>query len=105
VTREITSNNYLATCAELIVIFGKALEIVANPDGEGTDEHLETSDAAFKLAQECGWDWEHDEEFASWALKATGQEILVEGLTRALVATRSRHLDHIRHGASNGGVA
>lgn len=104
-TREITSNNYLATCAELIVIFGKALEIVANPDGEGTDEHLATSCAAFELANECGWDCERDEEFASWALKATGQEILVEGLTRALVATRAQHLDYIRHDASNGGVA
>lgn len=87
--RTITGNNYTETCAELIIAFGKALAVVADPDAEGSDEHEQTATAAFDLAQECGWDFENDESFATWALKATGQESLVEGLQHALDAVRT----------------
>lgn len=87
--RTITGNNYIETCSDLIIAFGKALAVVADPDAEGSDEHEETSTVAFELAKECGWDFENDEDFAQWALKATGQETLVEGLQNALEAVRT----------------
>ena len=35
---------------------------------------------AFDAAEECGWDWESDNGFTKWCLKATSPEIAEEGL-------------------------
>lgn len=83
-TRAITSNNYTATCADLICAYAKALAA----EHAESDDADDLANAAVHLAEECGWDWEHDEDFTAWALKATGQEILVEGLQKALAAVR-----------------
>lgn len=40
--------------------------------------------AAYVRATEFGWDWTDDGEFLDYALKATTQEALAEGLRRAL---------------------
>lgn len=88
-TRTITGNNYTKACADLIVAFGNALAILKNEDAYGSDEALEAENAAFDLAKECGWSPEGD-DFESWALKATNDEILVEGLQRALAAVRAQ---------------
>jgi hypothetical protein len=87
VTRTITGNNYTATCADLIIAFGKALAILKNEDAYGSVEALEAENAAYDLAKECGWDPD-GENFESWALKATNDEILVEALHRSLTAVR-----------------
>ncbi len=92
-TRMITSKNYIEICSELIVAFGKALAM--ENDCDPSDEGIEANNAAFDLATACGWDWEHDEDFTSWANKATGQESLVEGLQRALAVARAQYLDYI----------
>jgi len=42
--------------------------------------------AAFDAADLAGWDWEKDEKFVDWALKATEPEIAAEGLRRFLDA-------------------
>jgi hypothetical protein len=89
VSRTITSNNYTAVCADLIVAFGKALAILKQEGTYGSNKALKAEIAAFDLAQQYGWRPE-DDDFESWALKATNDEILVEGLKRALVAVHAQ---------------
>jgi hypothetical protein len=87
VTRMITSNNYIATCAELICAFAAAIEA----DRTERDDAVDLANDAVVLAEECGWDWEADQDFARWALKATAEENLVEGLQKALAAVRAQY--------------
>lgn len=84
--RAITSNSYTRACADLICAYAKAIAA----ERAESDDADDLANAAVLLAEECGWDWERDENFAAWALKATGQEILVEGLQKALAAARSQ---------------
>jgi len=52
----------------------------------GSDEALYAQELLMAaLLDECGWSWEDDEEFTSWALKATTPEIIDEALRRALL--------------------
>lgn len=93
---KITGNNYTKACAELIIAFGKALAILQTEDGYGSEEALDAENAAFDLAKKYGWDPADDAwGFESWALKATNDEILVEGLQRALVAVRQQLDNHL----------
>ncbi len=82
--RTITANNYTQTCADLICAYAKAIAA----DRVESDDAVDLANGAVLLAEECGWDWERDEDFAHWALKATGEEILVEGLKKALDVVR-----------------
>ena len=86
-TRAITSNNYTATCAELICAFAACIEA----GHENRDDQDVAANAALELATSCGWNWEADESYTSWALKATTEESLVEGLQKALAAVRAQY--------------
>ena len=86
-TRAITSNNYTETCADLICTFAAAIEA----DRMDRNDMDVASTAAFELAASCGWNWEADQDFTHWALKATAEESLVEGLQKALVAVRAQY--------------
>lgn len=52
-------------------------------DADGTLQN-----AAFDAAQAAGWDWEADQEFMGYALKATPAEILDKGLEKYLLHKR-----------------
>lgn len=82
--RAITSHNYTATCCELILAFSKALEAYQ----QNHDDADDLMNDALDLATECGWDWEADEDFMHWALKATAEELVVTNLQHALDAAK-----------------
>jgi hypothetical protein len=67
----------------LIWTFQRA--IAADKKQWDSQEAEDTNVAAFDLAKKHGWDWDDDEQFMLWCLHATGEEILREGLKRALV--------------------
>jgi hypothetical protein len=80
-TRAITSNNYTEMCSALICAFAAAIR----------SDDVDINNAALDLAMECGWDWEADESFTSWALKATTEESLVLGLQKALATVQAQY--------------
>lgn len=86
-THAITANNYTEACSELICAFAAAL-VADRMDLEDQDV---TCTHAFQLAASCGWDWEADEDFTTWALKALVEESLVAGLQKALAVVRAQY--------------
>jgi hypothetical protein len=62
----------------------KVLEAFAFAEtySERGDEQIDN--APFLMAEMLGWDWESDEAFTHWALKATQSEIAIEGRKRFL---------------------
>jgi hypothetical protein len=81
-----TVTQYEDACAEVTFAFADALRTLrafADP-AEGTD----ALNAAFEVAKKHGWIWNEDASFSAWCLKATDQEICVEGLRRALGGVR-----------------
>lgn len=64
----------------LICAFTDALQSCRD-NYESKDDH---GAEAFSLALTHGWDSAEDEDFMGWCLKATPQEILAEGLVKAL---------------------
>lgn len=71
-------------CAAIVFAFSDALRTQRALDEAGDSDDGDCLNAAFEVAKKYGWDWEADESFASWCLKATSQEICTEGLRRAL---------------------
>lgn len=83
-----TVTQYEDACAEIVFAFAEALHTIRMLAAVG-DSHDGTSlDAAFEISKKHGWDWSADTGFADWCLKATDQEICVEGLRRALGGVR-----------------
>lgn len=63
----------------------EALQVAEATDRDEDHERYESlHNEAFELAKSHGWDWEEDEAFVGWCLKATTPEILSEGLRIAL---------------------
>jgi hypothetical protein len=83
-----TVTQYEDAHAAVVFAFAEALRAQRALDAVGESDDGETLNAAFEVAKEHGWDWEADEDFVSWCLKATHQEICVEGLRRALAGVR-----------------
>ncbi len=78
-----TVTDYEDAGAAIVAAFSAAIAVVRATEW-GADAAIDAHAAAFDVAKAYGWDWETDEDFASWALKATEQESLIEGLRRAL---------------------
>lgn len=74
--------------AEVVFAFADALRTIRALDAAGDSDDGDSLNAAFEVAKQYGWDWETDEDFVSWCLKATTQEICTEGLRRALAGVR-----------------
>jgi hypothetical protein len=90
--RRWTDNNVpqrTATDVDVIMAFWEAISYATscNPADEERSEKAHIH--AFDTAADAGYDWESDNDFMEWGLKATQLEILVEGLYRALEAIRN----------------
>ncbi len=83
-----TVTQYEDACAEVVFAFSEALRTQRALDAAGDSDDGAALNVAFEVAKKHGWNWEVDEEFASWCLKATPQEICTEGLRRALAGVR-----------------
>lgn len=75
-------------CAAIVFAFADALRTLRALDEAGECDEGDCLNAAFEVAKKYGWNWEADENFASWCLKATSQEICTEGLRWALAGVR-----------------
>ena len=76
---------------EIIQSFSVALGICRCRD-RGDNNVIALVRSAFNIAKKYGWNWEKDAEFASYKLKATEQEILVEGLRLALQTCKPQNV-------------
>jgi len=78
---------------QILDLFDKAitLDSLIPPAGSPDEEIAATKagDAAFNAAAKSGWNWEDDLQFCTWALKATQDEIFVEGRKRFSESTAS----------------
>jgi len=83
-----TVSDYEDARAAIVFAFADALRTQRSLDDAGDSDDGEALNAAFEVARKYGWNWEDDEDFASWCLKATDQEICTEGLRRALHGVR-----------------
>lgn len=83
-----TVNQYEDGHAAVVFAFADALRTTRALDDVGDSDDGDALNAAFDVAKQYGWDWEKDEDFVSWCLKATQQEICTEGLRRALAGVR-----------------
>lgn len=86
-----TVTQYEDACAEIVFAFAAALGEIRAREAIGDSDDgvaLDALDAAFEVAKKHGWIWNADASFADWCLKATEQEICVEGLRRALGGVR-----------------
>lgn len=83
-----TVTNYEDARAEIVFAFAEALRIQRALDAAGDSDDGAAMLVAFEVAKKYGWDWEVDEDFSGWCLKATHQEICTEGLCRALAGVR-----------------
>ncbi|HSX23040.1 MAG TPA: hypothetical protein VLE97_09725 [Gaiellaceae bacterium] len=83
-----TVTQYEDAHAEVVFAFAEALRTMRALEDVGDSDDGESLSAAFEVAKKYGWDWEADDDFASWCLKATHQEICTEGLRRALAGVR-----------------
>lgn len=71
----------LTACFELAI---KIAEEEDEADRWGSERQFKAHLTAFEMAESFGWDWQEDETFQDWSLKATSVEILAYGLKRAL---------------------
>lgn len=83
-----TTGDYEDVRAAVVFAFADALRTQRALDAAGKSDDGEALNAAFEVAKAHGWDWEADEDFVGWCLKATHQEICTEGLRRALAGVR-----------------
>ena len=81
-----TVTQYEDAYAALISAFNDAMKEVLKSDQ--SDKGVRLTDKAFALAKKYGWDWEADDEWGRWALKATGPEIVAHGLVNAIQKAR-----------------
>ena len=84
-----TVTDYESLRWALIDAFHGALKAEREPGVEDEDEGAmdraqSLHSHAFDLAARYGWSWEDDDGYSRWALKATHQEALAEGLRRAI---------------------
>lgn len=79
-------SDYEKARLEIVSAFSAAMVEDSKRPDDGEAHRL--SVGAFDLARRCGWHAEADEDFTLWCLKATQQEILAEGLIRALRGIR-----------------
>lgn len=79
-----TVNQYEDAHAAVVFAFAEALRTTRALDDAGDSDDGDCLNVAFEVAKKHGWDWEADEDFVTWCLKATQQEICTEGLRRAL---------------------
>jgi hypothetical protein len=83
-----TVNQYEDAHAEVVLAFSDALRTIRALETAGDSDDGAALNVAFETAKKYGWNWEADEEFASWCLKATEQEICTEGLRLAIGGVR-----------------
>lgn len=83
-----TVTQYEDALSEIVFAFADALRTIRALEAVGTSDDGESLNAAFEVAKKHGWTWNEDDEFAAWSLKATEQEICVEGLRRVLDGVR-----------------
>lgn len=83
-----TVGDYEDAHAAVVFAFADALRAQRALAAAGASDDGDALNAAFDVAKKHGWDWEADEDFVGWCLKATHQEICVEGLRRALAGVR-----------------
>lgn len=83
-----TVTQYEDARAEVVFAFADALCTIRMLDAAGDSDDGDALNAAFVVAQKYGWTWNEDDQFAAWCLKATEQEICVEGLRRALAGVQ-----------------
>ena len=83
-----TVTDYEDVRAAVVFAFAEALRTTRSLEEVDDSDDGECLTAAFDAAKKHGWDYEQDDEFTSWCLKATQQEICVEGLHRALAGVR-----------------
>lgn len=83
-----TVNQYQEAHAAVVFAFADALRTIRALSAAGDEDDGDALNAAFEVAKEHGWDWEADDDFVGWCLKATRQEICTEGLRRALAGVR-----------------
>jgi hypothetical protein len=70
----------------VIHLFDKAHAIAKDEGNYGTEKAQMASNTAFDAAKAAGWDWEADQKFVDWCLKATDLECITEGRKRFLEA-------------------
>lgn len=72
----------------VVAMFDKALQVAKDETNYGNvtgyNVMVDAETAAFKAAADAGWDWESDQSYYGWALKATDVERLTEGRKRFL---------------------
>lgn len=74
-----------AVRAELMEVFGRAMRCATTYPEEDNDQVLDAMADAFSTAENYArWMYQDDQEWFSWQLKATPEEIITEGLKRAL---------------------
>lgn len=84
----VTVTQYEDAVAEIVFAFADALRTIRDLEAaDDTDDGVAIT-AAFEVAKKHGWDGSQDEQFTTWCLKATEQEICTEGLRRALNKVR-----------------
>lgn len=81
-----TGTDYEKAYVSLMEAFGKAMKEALK--GDESAKYLRLENKAFDLAKKLGWDWENDEKWAHWALKATSPEIIAHGLAYAIQRIR-----------------
>lgn len=83
-----TVTQYEDAHAAVVFAFAEALRTIRTFEAAGGSDDGDALSAAFEVAKKHGWDWTEDEQFASWCLKATDQEICTEALRRALAGVK-----------------
>ena len=83
-----TVSDYEDAHAAVVFAFADALRTQRALDAADDSDDGAALNVAFEVAKRYGWNWEADEEFANWCLKATPHEICTEGLRRALGGVR-----------------
>jgi hypothetical protein len=68
----------------VVAAFDKAYKFAEADENYGTEAATDAQNAAFDAAKAAGWDWEADQQFCDWCLKATDLEIITEGKKRFL---------------------
>ncbi len=82
------TNDYEVMWSLIVSAFADLLRISIASEDDGSDECIVASMRAFDTAKAFGWDAAEDQDFTGYCLKATGPEIAVEGLRRALTKCR-----------------
>lgn len=73
---------------DLMKTFTEAMKLVMVEDE--SEKSIKAVNKAFAKAAKYGWDWENDEKWGHFANKATGPEIVANGLANAIEKCRLR---------------